>query len=145
MLVAKLSPDVEDALLERLVATLLAARIDGITVANTTRARPAGLRGHHAGESGGLSGPPLFALSCATLARVRALSGGAVPLIAVGGITSAADAYAMIRAGASAVQVYTGLIYAGTALVTSIKRELATLLRRDGVGTLAEAVGAAAT
>jgi dihydroorotate dehydrogenase len=141
-LVAKLSPDVEDALLERLVETLLAARIDGIVVANTTRARPSGLRSHNASEAGGLSGTPLFALSSATLARVRTLTGGAVPLIGVGGIASGADAYAMIRAGASAVQVYTGLIYAGTALVTSIKRELAALLRRDGVGALPEAVGA---
>ncbi len=142
-LVAKLSPDVDEALLARLVETLLAARIDGIVVANTTRARPAGLRSRHAGEAGGLSGTPLFPLASATLARVRALTGGSVPLIAVGGIASGADAYAMIRAGASAVQIYTGLIYAGTALVTSIKRELAALLRRDGAGSLAEAVGAA--
>jgi dihydroorotate dehydrogenase len=142
-LVAKLSPDAEDALLERLVETLLAARIDGIVVANTTRQRPPGLRSYHAREAGGLSGTPLFALSSATLARVRTLTGGTVPLIAVGGISSGADAYAMIRAGASAVQIYTGLIYAGTALVTGIKRELAVLLRRDGAGALAEAVGAA--
>src|SRR5665213_2828029 len=87
--------------------------------------------------------PTLVPLASATLARVRALTGGSVPLIAVGGIASGADAYAMIRAGASAVQIYTGLIYAGTALVTSIKRELAALLRRDGAGSLAEAVGAA--
>jgi dihydroorotate dehydrogenase len=143
-LVAKLSPDVDDALLARLVETLLAAHIDGIVVANTTRQRPPGLRSARAREAGGLSGAPLFALSSATLARVRALTGGSVPLIAVGGITSGADAYAMIRAGASAVQVYTGLIYAGTALVTTIKRDLATLLRRDGAASVAQ-VAAAAT
>ncbi|MEA2719665.1 MAG: dihydroorotate dehydrogenase, partial [Candidatus Eremiobacteraeota bacterium] len=119
--VAKLSPDVDDALLERLVATLLDARIDGIVVANTTRARPAGLRGVHANEAGGLSGTPLFGPSTAMLSRVRELTGGAVPLIAVGGVASGADAYAKLRAGASAVQLYTGLIYGGTALVTRIK------------------------
>jgi dihydroorotate dehydrogenase len=144
-LVAKLSPDVDDALLERLIDTLLAARIDGLVVANTTRQRPSGLRNPRAGEAGGLSGTPLFALSSALVARVRALTGGGIPLIAVGGIASGADAYAMLRAGASAVQVYTGLIYAGTALVTSIKRELAALLRRDGVGSLAEVVRTPAT
>ena len=143
-LVAKLSPDVDDVLLQRLVATLLDARIDGIIVANTTRARAADLRSAHASEAGGLSGTPLFAPSTALLARVRELSGGTVPLIGVGGIASGADAYAKVRAGASAVQLYTGLIYAGTGLVTRIKRELAALLRRDGFASVAEAASAVA-
>ena len=137
-LVAKLSPDVDDALLQRLVATLLDARIDGIIVANTTRARPADLRGARAQEAGGLSGTPLFGPSTAMLARVRELTAGAVPLIAVGGVASGADAYAKLRAGASAVQLYTGLIYGGTALVTRIKRELVALLRRDGSPSIAQ-------
>ncbi|HEV3087644.1 MAG TPA: quinone-dependent dihydroorotate dehydrogenase [Candidatus Elarobacter sp.] len=143
-LVAKLSPDVDDELLERLTSTLLAARIDGIVVANTTRARPPGLRSSHAREPGGLSGTPLFAPSTAMLARVRALTDGSIPLIGVGGIAGGADAYAKIRAGASAVQLYTGLIYAGTGLVTQIKRELAALLRRDGFASVAEAARAVA-
>jgi dihydroorotate dehydrogenase len=137
-LVAKLSPDVDDALLQRLVATLLDARIDGIVVANTTRARPAGLRGARAGEAGGLSGTPLFGPSTAMLTRVRELTGGTVPLIAVGGVASGADAYAKLCAGASAVQLYTGLIYGGTALVTRIKRELLALLRSSGSPSIAE-------
>jgi dihydroorotate dehydrogenase len=137
-LVAKLSPDVDDALLQRLVATLLDARIDGIVVANTTRARSAGLHGAHAREAGGLSGTPLFGPSTAMLARVRELSGGTVPLIAVGGVASGADAFAKLRAGAVAVQLYTALIYGGTALVTRIKRELAALLRRGGSPPSAE-------
>ncbi|MDB5069109.1 MAG: hypothetical protein JWM87_220 [Candidatus Eremiobacteraeota bacterium] len=137
-LVAKLSPDVDDALLERLVTTLLGARIDGIIVANTTRARPADLRGARAHEAGGLSGTPLFGPSTAMLARVREITAGAVPLIAVGGVASGADAYAKLCAGASAVQLYTGLIYGGTALVTRIKRELVALLRRDGSPSIAE-------
>ena len=143
-LVAKLSPDVDEALLQRLVATLLEGRIDGMVVANTTRARPPNLRSAHASEAGGLSGAPLFAASTAMLARVRELSGGTVPLIGVGGIASGADAYAKIRAGASALQLYTGLIYAGTGLVTRIKRELAALLRRDGFASVAEAASAVA-
>jgi dihydroorotate dehydrogenase len=132
VLVAKLAPDVGDDVLERLVATLLEARIDGIVVSNTTRARPAGLHGPHAHEAGGLSGKPLFGPSTALLARVRELTGGTVPLIGVGGIASGADAFAKLHAGATVVQLYTGLIYAGTALVTKIKRELAELLRRNG-------------
>jgi dihydroorotate dehydrogenase len=76
------------------------------------------------------------------LARVRELAGGGVTLIGVGGIASGPDAYAKIRAGASAVQLYTGLIYEGTALVTRVKRELAALLRRDGFGSVAEAAAA---
>jgi dihydroorotate dehydrogenase len=142
--VAKLSPDIDDELVERLVAALLEARIDGIAVANTTRERPAGLHGPNAREAGGLSGPPLFAASTALLARVRDLTAGRVTLIGIGGIASGADAYAKIRAGATAVQLYTGLIYAGTGLVTSIKRELATLLRRDGFASVAAAAGTSA-
>ena len=87
-LVAKLSPDIDDTLVERLVGTLLDARIDGIAVANTTRERPASLHGSAAREAGGLSGRPLFAASTAMLARVRELTGGSVTLIGIGGIAS---------------------------------------------------------
>jgi dihydroorotate dehydrogenase len=141
-LVAKLSPDVDDALLEQLVAVLLEAKIDGIIVSNTTVERPETLR-DDASMRGGLSGRPLFARSTAMLALVAGITGGAVPLIGLGGIASGPQAYEKIRAGASAVQLYTGLIYGGTALVTRIKRELAVLLMRDGYGTLSEAVGTA--
>jgi dihydroorotate dehydrogenase len=141
-LVAKLSPDVDDALLEQLVGVLLEAKIDGIIVSNTTVERPAALRSP-AAMKGGLSGQPLFARSTAVLAQVAAIAGGAVPLIGVGGIANGPQAYAKIQAGASAVQLYTGLIYGGTALVTRIKRELAVLLMRDGYATLSEAVGTA--
>jgi dihydroorotate dehydrogenase len=141
-LVAKLSPDIDDALLAQLIDVLLAAKIEGIIVANTTVERPATLRGD-ASLRGGLSGRPLFARSTEMLAHVAHLTGGAVPLIGLGGIASGPHAYAKIRAGATAVQLYTGLIYGGTALVTRIKRELAVLLMRDGYGTLSEAVGTA--
>ncbi len=141
-LVAKLGPDIEDALLERLIAVLIAARIDGIVISNTTRVRPDSLTDASAFEAGGLSGRPLREMATAMVARVRALTAGTVPIVGVGGIASGADAYAKIRAGASAVQLYTGLIYGGTGLVTSIKRELAELLRKDGFRSASEAVGA---
>jgi dihydroorotate dehydrogenase len=141
-LVAKLSPDIDDALLAQLVGILLDAKIDGLIVANTTVERPTALRGNGS-MRGGLSGAPLFEPSTAMLARVAQLTGGSVPLIGLGGIASGPQAYAKIQAGATAVQLYTGLIYAGTALVTRIKRELAVLLMRDGYGTLSEAVGTA--
>ncbi|HZO92879.1 MAG TPA: quinone-dependent dihydroorotate dehydrogenase [Candidatus Baltobacteraceae bacterium] len=144
-LAAKLSPDIDDALLERLVAVLVAARIRGIVVSNTTRARPPAMRDRRAGEAGGLSGAPLLAPSTAMLARVRELTAGRTTLIGVGGVATGADAYAKIRAGASALQLYTALIYGGTAVVTRIKRELAALLRRDGFGSVAEAVGTGGT
>ena len=142
-LLAKLSPDIDDALLETLVTVLLDAKIEGIVVANTTLERPAL---HDDGSmNGGLSGRPFFARSTAMLAQVAAITGGTVPLIGVGGIASGPQAYAKIRAGATAVQLYTGLIYGGTALVTRIKRELAVLLMRDGYATLSDAVGTART
>jgi dihydroorotate dehydrogenase len=142
-LAAKLAPDIGDDALGAIVEVLLAARIDGIIVGNTTARRDGLAPGVYA--PGGLSGRPLFARSTAQLAQVAALTGGSVPLIGVGGIASGPDAYAKIRAGATAVQLYTGLIFGGTALVTRIKRELAVLLMRDGYGSLSEAVAAGRT
>ena len=106
--------------------------IDGIVIANTTVARPPGLAARAASEQGGLSGKPLFAPSTALLGDIYRLTGGKLPLIGVGGIASAEDAYAKIRAGASLVQLYTALVFHGPALIGRIKRGLAELLRRDG-------------
>ena len=117
--------------------------VDGLIVSNTTVSRPA-LASRHAGETGGLSGKPLKPLALAALKRFRAETGGALPLIAVGGIASGQDAYARIRAGASAVQLYSALVYHGPGLVTRIKAELAALLRRDGFASVAAAVGTGA-
>lgn len=116
-------------------------RVDGLIVSNTTVARPA-LASRHADEAGGLSGAPLKPLALAALKRFRAETAGALPLIAVGGIASGADAYARIRAGASAVQLYSALVYQGPGLVARIKAELAACLRRDGFARVADAVGA---
>ncbi len=138
-LAAKLAPDIEDERADALVDELVAARIDGIVVSNTTRMRPPLQSGARA-ERGGLSGPPLFASSTALLTRVYRRTNGRVPLIGVGGIASGADAYAKIRAGARALQLYTALIYGGPSAATRIKRDLAGLLERDGL-TLAQAIG----
>ena len=104
--------------------------------------RPAGLSGRHRREQGGLSGRPLFELSTRVLGDLYRLTGGKLPVVGVGGISSGSDAYAKIRAGASLVQLYTGLVYQGPDLVSRIKADLATILRRDGFERLVEAVGA---
>lgn len=117
--------------------------VDGLIVSNTTVSRPA-LSSRHAHESGGLSGAPLKPLALAALQRFRAETGGQLPLIAVGGIASGQDAFDRIRAGASAVQLYSALVYEGPGLVTRIKAELAALLRAGGFASVGAAVGGAA-
>ncbi len=140
-MVAKLAPDLEAAHLTELIDIITAAGIDAITLCNTTTARPATLRSPHAGQRGGLSGAPLFKMSNEMLRTVYRQTGGKVPLVGVGGIQSGADAYTKICAGASLVQVYTGLVYAGPGLIQDIKRDLAAFLVQDGFATIAEAVG----
>ena len=137
----KIAPDLTGSELAEICAVAMAAQAQGMIVSNTTIERPDGLMSAHQGERGGLSGAPLFAASTARLAQVRRLTDGKLPLIGVGGIASGADAYAKIRAGASALQLYTALVYEGPAVVTNIKRSLAALLRRDGFASVAEAVG----
>lgn len=143
-LLVKIAPDLTPEERADIAHVALAAGVDGLIVANTTVARPSGLASRHAREAGGLSGRPLFAPSTALLAEMYRLTEGRLPLIGVGGIAGAADAYAKIRAGASLMQVYTALVFAGPALIAGIKRALVDLLRRDGYSTIAEAVGAAA-
>ena len=136
----KIAPDLAEAELADVAAVALSSGIDGVIATNTTLSRD-GLKSAHRGEAGGLSGAPLFEKSTRTLARLSDLTGGALPLIGVGGIASASDAYAKIRAGASAVQLYTALVYGGLSLAGDIARGLDRLLERDGFATVAEAVG----
>ena len=136
----KIAPDLGPAAIEDVAEVATAAGVDGIVATNTTLDR-AGVSGVHAGEAGGLSGAPLFARSTRVLARLSVLTGGRMPLVGVGGIGSAADAYAKIRAGACAVQLYTGLVYGGLSLVGAIARGLDDRLARDGFASVAEAVG----
>lgn len=140
-LLVKIAPDLADDALGPVVETCAARGVAGLIVSNTTIGRPAALRSRHRGETGGLSGMPLFARSTEVLRQVHRLARGRLALIGVGGVTSGMDAYAKIRAGASLVQLYTGFAYAGPALVPRLKTELAALLRRDGFNRLADAVG----
>lgn len=123
----KISPDMPEAELADVAAEVLAHRIDGVVVSNTTLARD-GLRTPAPYESGGLSGAPLFARSTAVLARFRQMVGPKLPLIGVGGIDSAATVVEKIRAGADLVQIYTGLVYGGPGLprtiLAGLRREL---------------------
>ena len=136
----KIAPDLTDRELADVAEVALASSIDGIVATNTTLGR-AGLQSRQAGEKGGLSGVPLFDRSTRVLAQLSLLTHGRLPLIGVGGIASAEDAYQKIRAGASAVQLYTALSYAGFALVPQIVQGLDAALARDGFDTVAEAVG----
>jgi dihydroorotate dehydrogenase len=140
-LLVKIAPDLTEQERADIGALAAPSGIDGIVISNTTVARPAGLRNPLAGEQGGLSGAPLFAPSTALLGDIYRLTGGNIPLVGVGGVASAADAYAKIRAGASLVQLYTALVFEGPALIGRITRGLAALLRRDGFSTVADAVG----
>jgi dihydroorotate dehydrogenase len=144
-LLLKIAPDLEVEEERAIAEAALAAGIDGLIVANTTLDRPQSLRSQHRHEEGGLSGAPLLARSTAQLQRIYRLTGDRLPLIGVGGIASAADAYAKIRAGASALQLYTALIYQGPDVVLRILTDLAARLARDGHAQLAAAVGSDAS
>ena len=128
-------------LIEAIVEVVAGHGMAGVIVANTTLARP-GLKSAHRDETGGLSGAPLMAPSTQVLRRFHSLTNGRFLLIGAGGIGSGADAYAKIRAGAQAVQLYSALAYEGPGLVVRIKRDLAALLRADGFRSVQEAVGA---
>lgn len=141
-LLVKIAPDLSADERADIAAVALATGIDGIIVANTTLARPQGLCSPARGEVGGLSGRPLFAPSTSLLGEIYRLTDGCVPLVGVGGVASAADAYAKIRAGASLVQLYTALVFAGSGLLGQIKTGIAEMLRRDGFASVADAVGA---
>jgi dihydroorotate dehydrogenase len=140
-LVVKLAPDIAEADLSPVCEVLLARGVDGIAVSNTTLART-GLRDTAlAREAGGLSGRPLFHRSTVMLARVFRQTGGRVPLIGIGGIDSGAAAISKIEAGASLLQLYTGLVYEGPGLLDRMKRDLVTYLDRNRLPSLAAAVG----
>ena len=141
-LLLKIAPDLTAHECRDIAEVGLATGIDGIIVSNTTVARPVGLKSRQASEEGGLSGRPLFAASTALLADIYRLTNGKLPLIGVGGVGRAADAYAKIRAGATLVQLYTALAFDGPALIGRIKTGLAELLARDGFASISEAVGA---
>jgi dihydroorotate dehydrogenase len=138
----KIAPDLSAAEIEMIVAAALDHRIDALIVSNTTLDRPDTLRSPRRGEAGGLSGRPLRERARAALEAAAAASAGRLPLIAVGGIDSGDEAFARILAGASAVQLYSALVFEGPGLVGRIKRDLAARLRAEGFSSVSDAVGA---
>lgn len=136
----KVAPDLETGQVDEIARAALDNRLDALIVSNTTISRPA-LRSANGAEAGGLSGVPLAPLARERLRDFRAATGGRLPLVSVGGIDSAAEAYARIRAGASLMQLYTALVYEGPGLARRIARGLAKLLERDGFATIADAIG----
>jgi len=136
----KVAPDLEPADIDDIVAVSLDRGIDALIVSNTTIGRPS-LRSPYGQEAGGLSGAPLAPLARQRLKDFRSASGGAIPLIAVGGIATGADAYERIRAGASLVQLYSAMVFLGPGLAAKIARDLEYLLRADGLANIAEAIG----
>lgn len=137
----KIAPDLTDADVTDIAEMSLAHGVDAIIATNTTIARD-GLNSAAGKEAGGLSGAPLFESSTAILAMIYRKTRGRIPLIGVGGITSAEDALAKIRAGASAVQLYTAMIYHGVSLGAKIARDMDQIMARDGIANVADLVGA---
>jgi dihydroorotate dehydrogenase len=141
-LLVKLAPDLDQAKQEELAQAVTEAKIDGLILTNTTLDRPASLPTSFATEKGGLSGAPLREKSTAIIRNFHRLTKGRIPIIGVGGISSGADAYTKIKAGASLVQLYTSLVFKGPSVANSINKELLALLKADGLRNISEAVGA---
>ncbi len=137
----KLAPDLEPADIDAIARIALGTPLGALIIGNTTISRPP-LTSRHADEAGGRSGAPLAPLARQRLADFRKATGGEIPLIAVGGIDSAAEAWARIKAGASLVQLYSALVYHGPGLAKTIVRELDTLREREGFASIEVAIGA---
>jgi len=136
----KIAPDLDRAGIEDIAAVAVETGIDGVIATNTTLSRE-GLQSGHRDQAGGLSGAPLFEKSTRVLAQLSELLDGKLPLIGVGGVSDAQQAYAKICAGASAVQLYTAMVYGGLSLGAEIAQGLDRLLARDGFASVAAAVG----
>ena len=139
-LLLKVGPDMDEGAMRKMATITVECGVDGLVVSNTTTSRD-GLKSDNKSQMGGLSGEPLKAKALATTKRMYALTGGAVPIIGVGGIMSAEDAYERIRAGATLVQIYTGMVYDGPGLVNRLREGLPALLKRDGFKSVKDAVG----
>jgi dihydroorotate dehydrogenase len=142
-LLVKVSPDLLPDELDELLPVLIAERVDGIVATNTTTARPATLRSKPAAQEGGLSGAPLRDRSTAMVRQIHKQTEGRIPLVGVGGIFTAEDAWEKIRSGASLVQLYTGFVYGGPDTASRINEGLVEILRQNGYEHVADAVGSA--
>ena len=137
----KIAPDLELEQQKNIAKIVMDNAIDGIIISNTTIERNFNLKNSKSVESGGLSGKPLFEKSNEVLRNFYRLTDGKIPLIGVGGISSAQDAYIKIKNGASLVQIYSAFIYQGFALVEEIKKQLSENLKKDGFKNISEAIG----
>ena len=138
----KVAPDLERSQVDAIAKAAIDRGVDALIVGNTTLSRPS-LRSRHRDEAGGLSGAPLKRLALERLRDFRSATGGAIPLVAAGGIENGVDAFERIRAGASLVQLYTALVYRGPGLVAEMTSELKRLLALEGFANISEAIGAA--
>lgn len=136
----KVAPDLEPTDIEAISRIAIDQKLGALIVSNTTIARPE-LRSANAGETGGLSGAPLRQPALEKLRAFRKATGGQMPLVGVGGIATAEDAWERIRAGASLVQLYSAMVYRGPGIARDITRGLERLMQRDGFSSIAEAVG----
>jgi dihydroorotate dehydrogenase len=137
----KVAPDMSDEQMHDVVHAAVEEGISGIIATNTTLSREAVINHPNAEEAGGLSGRPLTERSTAWVKQIYQEIGDKVPIIGVGGIYNGEDAYNKIRAGASLVQVYTGMIYQGPGIAKQINKQLLKLMARDGFTHISEVVG----
>lgn len=140
-LLVKLAPDLDEARQEELAQTLMDCKVDGVILGNTTLDRPEYLPEKFRSRQGGLSGQPLSEKSTAIIRNFYSLTKGKLPIIGVGGIASGDQAYEKIKAGASLVQLYTGLVFEGPSVAYSINKRLLELLKADGLTNIADAIG----
>jgi dihydroorotate dehydrogenase len=139
----KIAPDMEFAQVDEIIDVVESERLSGIVATNATAFMRKNLRSPYGSEAGGLSGRPITNMVTAFIAHIYKVTQGRLPIIGVGGIFDAQDAYAKIRAGASAVQIYTGWIYEGPSAVKQINKGLLRLIERDGLKQISQAVGVA--
>ena len=142
-LLVKLAPDLDDEALRAVVEIAVAQHADGLILGNTTISRPDGVPDRLSQETGGLSGRPLFDLATDRLRCAYRVAGGRIPLVGVGGISTGADAFAKIRAGASLIQAYSGMIFDGPGFAARLAKELDECVRNAGFTSVAAAVGTA--
>ncbi len=136
----KIAPDLDDDAIQDITDVVGAHDVDGVIVSNTTISRPP-LNSSQREETGGLSGAPLFNLATVILAKFHQATGGKVPLVGVGGICSGSDAWEKFRAGASLVQIYSGMVYEGPGLAAEIQRYLLKRMRREGFAHISDVTG----
>jgi len=137
----KIAPDLEFEQQKNIAKIVLNNSIDGVIISNTTIDRNLNLKSPKSVEIGGLSGKPLFEKSNEVLRNFYRLTEGKVPLIGVGGISNADDAYVKIKNGASLIQIYSAFIYQGFGLVEKIKKQLSEKIKKDGFKNISEAIG----